>query len=84
MTDTDKKAEILKVVASMAEDLKEVVDEIENNSSQVTQYNYDRYLTVIHELSNGNKTTGMLVALALIQAGANNNGVRHAMKVAYG
>lgn len=83
MTSEEKKEKLLAMISEMADDLKGVVEEIENNSMQVTQHNYDRYMTVIHELSNGNKTQAMLVVMALLDAGANREGVKNAMRVCY-
>jgi len=76
----ERRAKALAAISSMAEDLKEVVEDIENGVP-FTQGNYDKYAMVIEQMSNGKNGMKFAVALALMEAGANVNGVRAAISL---
>ena len=77
MTDKEK---LDALVADMAETLRPMVAEIES-STKMTQCHYGRYMSLITQLSGGDKTQGRFIALALIEAGGNKNGVNNALHI---
>ena len=84
LSEEQRKARLLEAIATMADDLKETVNEIETNveHKHKSQHCYQSYWRVIQELADS-KNMGMIVALALIKAGANKQGVMHAMRLQY-
>ncbi len=79
---TRREAQVLKLVDSLADDMRGVVQSIEGNKLPTTQYNYGDYLHLISEGSKGNAKMKVVIALALQQAGANTLGVVHALRLA--
>jgi hypothetical protein len=79
MTDTEK---LDALVLDVANDLRGTVKDIEN-SIKTTQNHYGRYMSLIGQLAKGDKTTGNFIALALIEAGANRQGVTAALRVSF-
>ena len=71
-------AKVVKVVEILAKDFKPIVDEIENTKIKTTQNNYGKYMGFISKMSHDDKATMVIVGLALIEAGANHNGVKSA------
>lgn len=70
------------IVSAMADDLRPVIADIKANPP-TTKDNYDQYYKLIDRLAGGNRTRLLLVVLALMEAGADREGVRHATKVAF-
>ncbi len=68
------------IVTDLAGDLRDRVKEIERGL-KTTQDHYGEYLAIIVGVG-GDDTTHKLIALALIEAGANRNGVRSAIRLA--
>lgn len=68
------------IVDDLAKEFKPVVSDIESGI-KTTQNNYGRYLSLLSQLSDGNKNKSQIFALALIKAGANRAGVSSALKV---
>ena len=69
-------------VEELANDLKELVQETES-SAKTTQNHYGKYMSILSQLSHGDKRTGNIVALALIRAGANQQGVKDALRLSF-
>jgi len=69
-----------KLISDLAADLKPMVKDIEAGIP-TTQNNYGRYGSLISQLSKGDKRVGAIIALALIEAGANRVGVQNALKL---
>ena len=76
---SEQRAKAISFIAEMAEDLKEVVAEVEGRAPS-TRGNYAKYATIIKNLTK-EEEMGMVYAIAtsLIQAGANPRGVRDAV-----
>ncbi len=68
------------IVEDLASDLRGAVSEIEG-SVKTTQDNYGRYLEIIVGSADDDDTR-RLIALALLAAGANRDGVRSAIRLA--
>jgi hypothetical protein len=68
-----------KLIDSLTPEFKEVVNEIEKSPATCRNH-YDKYMSVIGGLSKGSKTTAKIIGLALIQAGANSQGVNDALQ----
>ncbi len=68
------------LIDGLAEDLKPLVKDIESGIA-TTQHNYARYGHIIAQFAMGNKTVANVIALALIQAGANSLGVTNGLKL---
>ena len=68
------------MVADLALDLKAPVATIESGP-QITQNHYGRYLTLLATLAKGDRRMTFVVALALVAAGANREGVASAVKL---
>ena len=71
-----------KLVSSIAEDLREIVADTEA-SIATTRNHYGDYLTIITQLSKGNKAAAGVISLALKEAGANHQGVNDALRVSF-
>ncbi len=86
MTTIEEKAQVLKLVDTLADDLREVVQSIEGNKCPSTVCKYETYLAIISEgsavLGNSSAKMKLVIALALQQAGANTLGVVHALRLA--
>lgn len=67
-------------INELAAHLKPVVSEIET-SFAITQHHYADYMAVISKLSKGNMNAAKGIALALIQAGGNKDGILAAMRL---
>ncbi len=80
LTPEEKKAKLDQLIIDLAGDLKPEVDKIEA-SPMTTQNHYGNYGALLTTVSGGNQNTANLIALALIKAGANEQGVKSAMAV---
>lgn len=67
------------IVADMAAELQPAVASIES-SLATTKDHYGDYMHALSRLSNGSAFQAQVAALALIQAGANRNGVLSALR----
>ena len=73
------KEQIDAAIKDLAKDLEPVVQEIESGL-KTTQNHYGRYMSIL--TMAGNEPDSMrLIALALVEAGANHAGVKSAMKI---
>ncbi len=80
---TNKEAKrIGEFIEDLAKDLKELVQDTES-SSKTTKNHYGKYMSILSQLSHGDKRTGEIVALALIKAGANQQGVKNALRLSF-
>lgn len=77
MADQDVMNEL---VASLADDLREIVTEIEGGM-QTTQNHYGRYMSVLAAVGQNEPSVKKVVAAALIKAGANHAGVSNALNL---
>ena len=80
--DEASEAKVDKLVAELAADFKPVVEKIESGI-KTTQNNYGRYMALLSQLGAGDKNKSGIMALALIKAGANRNGVGSAYKLLF-
>ena len=69
--------ELKKLITDLAGDVRETVEKIESGI-KTTQNNYGRYAAILASFKPANRH---VMALALIEAGANSAGVRSALKV---
>lgn len=67
------------LVTDLANDFKDTVKAIESGI-KTTKDNYGRYGQLLSQLSKGNRKHAEIYALAMIEAGANRNGVLSALK----
>ena len=67
------------LIKDLANDFKDTVKAIESGI-KTTQDNYGRYGHLLSQLSKGNRRHAEIYALAIIEAGANRNGVLSALK----
>lgn len=72
---------IAELITSLAADFKDDVAKIEGGI-KTTQNHYGRYMALLSTM-NQNKTTTHILALALIEAGANRQGVLDAYKIMF-
>jgi len=79
MTTEQKQAKVTEMVAALKPDLEPLVAQIEARP-ETTQGHYGDYMAVISDLAQGSKTMAQLVALALIESGANRRGVAAALQ----
>ena len=77
---------VVDTVNELAEtkELIDLVNHIESDIIPPTQNSYGRYMNAIATLSDGTKGYDLIVALALIKAGANRQGVMSAINVNHG
>ena len=83
MTKEEKQAVIDKAVGEIAEDLKPEVARIEAGV-KTTMNNYGTYGALLSTLGKGNTVTTQLLALALVKAGANKQGVSDGLRLLCG
>ena len=69
-----------KLIKELAEDFAPFVQDIESGIA-TTQNNYGRYGAMLSKLSKGNRKVANILGLAMIEAGANANGVNDALAV---
>ena len=69
---------------SETKELIDLVNHIESDIIPPTQNSYGRYMDAIATLSDGTKGYDLIVALALIKAGANRQGVMAAINAQHG
>ena len=69
-------------IVELAADLRALVKAIEMIKAPVTRNNYGRYMEIISYTSKDAVTAG-IVAAALIEAGANKQGVNDALRVTF-
>ena len=65
-------------------ELIDLVNHIESDIIPTTQNSYGRYMDAIATLSDGSKGYDLIIALALIKAGANRQGVMSAINAQHG
>ena len=70
------------MIEELAKDLTEVVDGIEG-SMETTKDHYGRYMSLLAQLGKGNERMTQVIALALIKAGANKQGIASALKLSF-
>ena len=68
-------------IAELTADLRPIVDTIEADPVPVTKWNYGRYLDLLTTLCKGDKTKLTIVTSALLDAGANADGLAAAYKI---
>ena len=69
-------------IASLAIDLKPIVDAIENDQIKTTQNNYGRYLQLLTTFCKGGSDPMLqIVTSALLDCGANPGGMASAYKI---
>ena len=68
-------------ITALAKDLKPLVHDIEASAVEDMKNHYGRYMNVLGLLGGANFATNKIIALALIQAGANRAGVAFALKI---
>lgn len=78
---TTQNPKLATMIKDLAVNLKPAVDEIEG-SIPTTQGHYGRYMAVLAIFAKGNKLRAQIIALALIEAGANKTGVHNALRLA--
>jgi hypothetical protein len=71
--------EIDKIVESIADDIRPEVESIEANKNPTTKGNYGKYLQLLGIFDD--TASRNVYALALIKAGANQYGVKEALKL---
>ena len=76
----EQKAKIAALVEGLAEDFAPIVKEIES-SIATTQNHYGRYGALLSSMSKGRKAYAQIMALALVKAGANADGVSNGLKL---
>ncbi len=69
-------------INDMAETLKDAVASIEATSFPTTKNNYGTYMALMSQFCD-DKGQAKILAVALIKAGANKEGVRAALKVSF-
>jgi len=69
-------------IADLAAELRDIVAKIEN-APAMTQHHYGAYLQIFTTVAQGDKVNGGVLALALVEAGANSTGVHSAFKLAF-
>ena len=79
MTDTEKKELVEKIVNALVPDLKPEVDRIEA-SVATTKGHYANYGQLLSVVGKGDKNKTRIVALALVRAGANKQGVADGLR----
>ena len=82
LTPEEKKAKLKQLITDLADDLKPEVVKIEAKLA-TTQHHYGNYMAFISAIAR-DKSTATIIAAALVEAGANAQGVASAMRVSYG
>lgn len=82
LTIEEQKAKLDEIVRSLVVEVKPAVEKIEARLA-TTQNHYGDYLELLTTVSGGDKKMGQVVALALIKAGANREGVLSALQLAF-
>tara|TARA_R110002020_G_scaffold100198_1_gene237128 strand:- start:85 stop:348 length:264 start_codon:yes stop_codon:yes gene_type:complete len=72
-----KKSE--KLIHSLAQDLKPLVQEIESSKIKKTQNHYGQYLMILSKYAKGNPEHALILGKALHIAGVNLAGLNHAL-----
>lgn len=70
-------------IDDLAADFKKIVEGIER-STPTTQNHYGRYLELMIRMGCNDSVTRLIIAKALIRAGANRQGVRDAIRGGWG
>jgi len=73
---------VIAVIDDLANDLRPIVKSIEN-CPMTTRGHYGRYMGIIGNVAKGNRQVGALVAQALIDAGANVQGIKDAFRMSF-
>lgn len=68
------------LIDGLAADLAPLVRDIEAGP-EVTQHHYGRYGSILSQFSKGNKVVAKVIAVALMQAGANRLGVENGLNL---
>lgn len=74
---------IEKAALDMVPDLLPIVERQEAKP-MTTKGHYGAYMAIIGTLAKGNRTIGLVVAMALKKAGANAQGVNDAFRISFG
>jgi hypothetical protein len=72
------------MIADLAKDLRPIVQQIDSDPLKTTKHNYGRYMNLIASIAKGNKQSAQIVVAALLDAGANRDGVAAAYKIIAG
>jgi hypothetical protein len=72
------------MIADLAKDLRPIVQQIDSDPFKTTKHNYGRYMNLILSIAKGNKQSAQIVVAALLDAGANRDGVAAAYKIIAG
>jgi hypothetical protein len=78
-----KQEKLNAIVKDLAGDFVSTVKEIEKEKYPTTRNHYGRYMNIISQLAKGSRQMGEVIALALVEAGANKQGVRDALRVSF-
>ena len=78
-TTTSITPELKKVIISLSEQFKPILEDVHNSNATTKNY-YGDYLSILSQFS-GNNGKVKLIALSLIYAGANVHGVESAVKI---
>jgi hypothetical protein len=82
LTPEQKQAKLKQLVTDLAGDLRETVAKIEAKLA-TTQNHYGDYMALLSSIAR-DKNTAKIISMALVEAGANVQGVTSAMRVSYG
>jgi len=74
----DIKAKADELITDLANDLRPMVEEIEA-SVAITENRYDKYMGILDLMGAGDPAAIGIISLALLEAGANKQGVEAAM-----
>jgi len=80
---SSQRAKLAQLIDDLARDFAEPVSDIESRYA-TTKNHYGNYMNFITKMSGGNATNSKIIAMALIRAGANRDGVASAMRVLFG
>jgi hypothetical protein len=78
------KEKLAALVADLAKELESAVKAIESDKLPTTRNHYGKYMHLFITVSHGDRAIAAVVRLALLQAGANPQGVADAFHAAFG
>tara|TARA_R100000808_G_scaffold918_6_gene4399 strand:- start:10905 stop:11168 length:264 start_codon:yes stop_codon:yes gene_type:complete len=70
-----------KLIDSLAEDLRPLVQEIESSQVKKTKNHYGKYLMILSKYAKGNPEHAVIIGKALQRAGANLAGLNSALNL---
>ena len=82
LTPEEKQAKLKQLITDLAGDLKPEVAKIESRIA-TTRHHYGDYMALLSGIAR-DKATAKVISMALVEAGANTQGVADAMRVTYG